>query len=280
MVGRHESAHHTPNMKVRTKAIRTLRSLRGGRAHQFLPGAALSLEDTEHDIFHTKLLHPYKETEEHGENFTEPPPDLIDSEPEWEVEQILDMRTWRSGKQYLIHWKGYLSAHNSWELQENINAPLLMVEFENRKSAQDKGGTQEEKGVQKKGFKQGGKTIRSQTIYLDKDKMCNQTPPTPACSISPNRDLIPSPPSSLSSNSWAVYYGDTAARYGQVQRHANNKETEITSEDSASIRVSPTHGITNSLKVLALICDGTFTEEDVVMYHTQPEGFEEALQSF
>ena len=49
-----------------------------------------------HPVFHAKLLHPYKETKEHGENFTEPPPDLIDGEPEWEVEQILDMRTWRS----------------------------------------------------------------------------------------------------------------------------------------------------------------------------------------
>ena len=86
-----------------------------------------------HNIFHTKLLHPYKETEEHRENFTEPPPDLINGEPEWEVEQILDMRTRRLGKQYLICWKGYSSAHDSWEPWENINAPLLMVEFEKRK---------------------------------------------------------------------------------------------------------------------------------------------------
>ena len=31
-----------------------------------------------HNVFHTKLLHPYMETEAHGENFTEPPPDLIE----------------------------------------------------------------------------------------------------------------------------------------------------------------------------------------------------------
>ena len=76
--------------------------------------------------------------EEHGENFMEPPPDLIDGEPEWKVEQILDMRTQQSGKQYLIRWKGYSSAHDSWEPWENINAPLLMVEFEKKRSAQDK----------------------------------------------------------------------------------------------------------------------------------------------
>ena len=51
-------------------------------------------------------------------------------------------------------------------------------------------------------------------------------------------------------------------------------------EDSASTRVSPTHGLTNALDVLALARDGTLTEEDVVMDHAQPDGFEEALQSF
>ena len=90
------------------------------------------------------LLHPYKETEEHGENFTEPPPDLINEEPEWEVEQILDTWTRRSGNQYLIHWKGYSSAHDSWEPWENINAPLLMVVFEKKRSAQDKESAQKE----------------------------------------------------------------------------------------------------------------------------------------
>ena len=49
-----------------------------------------------YDVFHAKLLHPYTETKEHGENFTEPPPDLIEGVAEWEVEKILDMRTWRS----------------------------------------------------------------------------------------------------------------------------------------------------------------------------------------
>ena len=195
-----------------------------------------------HDVFHVKLLHPYKETEEHGENFTEPPHDLINGEPEWGVEQILDIRTWRSGKQYLIHWKGYSNAHDSWEPWENINAPLLMVEFEKRRSAQDKGGAQREQKVQKKSSKAKGKTTHSRAIYLDKNTMCNRTSPTPACSISPDRSLIPSPPSSLSSNSRAVYYGDAAAMYGQAQRCTTRQEEEeeVTPEDSASTRVSPT----------------------------------------
>ena len=58
------------------------------------------------------------------------------------------------------------------------------------------------------------------------------------------------------------------------------EEEEVAPEDSASTRVSPTHGLTNALDVLTLVHNGTFTEEDVVMDHAQPDGFEEALQSF
>ena len=92
-----------------------------------------------------------------------------------------------------------------------------MVEFEKKRSAQDKRSAQEGQEVQKKSSKGKERAIHSRAIYLDKNTMCNQTPPTPARSISPDRDLIPSSPSSLSSNSQAVYYGDAAAMYGQAQ---------------------------------------------------------------
>ena len=148
-----------------TKVGATIERYRPFKVQEIMGHTNFRLELPSHwkiyDAFHAKLLHLYKETEEHGENFTEPPPDLIDGEPEWEVEQILDMRTWRSGKQYLICWKGYSGAHNSWEPWENVNAPLLMVVFEKRKSAQNKEGAQEEQGVQKKGSKTRGKTIHS-----------------------------------------------------------------------------------------------------------------------
>src|SRR6266853_92668 len=39
-----------------------------------------------HPIFHTSLLTPYVETKEHGENFTRPPPDMIEGEAEYEGE--------------------------------------------------------------------------------------------------------------------------------------------------------------------------------------------------
>ena len=70
-----------------------------------------------HPMFHASLLSPYKEMEEHGLNFLEPPPDIIEGEEEYEVEQVLDLRRSRKKKQlqYLLKWKGYSEAHNSWE---------------------------------------------------------------------------------------------------------------------------------------------------------------------
>jgi hypothetical protein len=90
------------------------------------------------NTFHAALLSPYKEMEEHGANFPEPPPDLIEDQEEYEVEQILAMRLYRRWKkrQYLIKWKGYSNAHNSWEPAKNVNAPDLVKEFDRQNRAQ------------------------------------------------------------------------------------------------------------------------------------------------
>ena len=39
--------------------------------------------------------------------------DLIDGQPEWEVESILKVRRWRNQLQYLVRWKGFSEAHDS-----------------------------------------------------------------------------------------------------------------------------------------------------------------------
>src|SRR6267142_958018 len=81
----------------------------------------LKLPDTWkiHNVFHASLLTPYKETDKHGPNFLEPPPDLINGEEEWEIEKILGHRTYRKKKQYLIRWKGYMLLRmDSWYISE------------------------------------------------------------------------------------------------------------------------------------------------------------------
>ena len=82
-----------------------------------------------HNVFHGSLLLPYYKTKEHGCNFPEPAPDLIEGQPEWEVKEILDSRRYRCKLQYLIRWKGYSDAHNSWEPKEDVNIPVLLTAF-------------------------------------------------------------------------------------------------------------------------------------------------------
>ena len=64
------------------------------------------------------LLRQYKETEVYGANFTKPPPDLIEGEEVYEVENILKHRKRGRGHQYYVKWKGYPISEASWEPEE------------------------------------------------------------------------------------------------------------------------------------------------------------------
>ena len=86
-----------------------------------------------HPVFHTSLLTPYKENDIHGPNFPQPPPDLIDGEEEYEVEQILKHRGHPKHHQYLVRWKGYAADEDSWQHEANLrNASELLQEYKRR----------------------------------------------------------------------------------------------------------------------------------------------------
>jgi hypothetical protein len=60
-----------------------------------------------HPVFHASLLTPYVKTKEYGEQYSRPPPDLIDDEEEYEVETITKSRKQGQGFAYCVKWKGY-----------------------------------------------------------------------------------------------------------------------------------------------------------------------------
>ena len=84
-----------------------------------------------HNTFHANLITLYKETIIHGSNYSQQPPDLVNGEEVFEVEQILDMKQMGRGHKthYLIKWKGYPTSDNLWEPEKNLNADELIAEF-------------------------------------------------------------------------------------------------------------------------------------------------------
>ena len=95
---------------------------------------------TIHNMFHSSLLTPYKETCKHRAQFQCPPPELIGNEEEYKVEQIINHRHY--GKccqlQYLIHWKGYSAADDTWEPADQVHTDDELVKSYHSKHVEDK----------------------------------------------------------------------------------------------------------------------------------------------
>ena len=83
-----------------------------------------------HPVFHVSLLEPHVENTFPGRDVPPPPPELVDSFEEFEVEKILDSRIHRGGVQYLVAWVGYDASENTWEPFCNLtNATSLLEDF-------------------------------------------------------------------------------------------------------------------------------------------------------
>ena len=63
-----------------------------------------------------------------------PPPDLIDGEEEYKVEEILQSRKFGRGRkvQYLVKWKGYPESDNQWVDWDNLHADEMIAEFKKK----------------------------------------------------------------------------------------------------------------------------------------------------
>jgi hypothetical protein len=126
-----------------------------------------------HNVFHASLLTPYHETPIHGPNHHEPPPDVINGEPEWEVDEVIGLRTFgrRKEKQYRIRWKGYSPAHDTWEPAANVHAPELIQDFLKKKQGRHKSPTMSDENL----------PVQLSLIAMNPDATSHpSTPPSPS----------------------------------------------------------------------------------------------------
>ena len=85
-------------------------------------------------MFHIDLLTPYHETELHGTNFMKPPPDLIDEDEEYEIEEVVHSRRFGKGckVQYLVKWKGYPDSENQRVDWDDMHADEALADFKKK----------------------------------------------------------------------------------------------------------------------------------------------------
>ena len=75
--------------------------------------------DKRYPVFNESLLTPYRQPPAHRRD-ERPAPEIIDDEPEYEVEKILKHRKAGRGYQYWIKWRGYPNSENTWEPRRNL----------------------------------------------------------------------------------------------------------------------------------------------------------------
>ena len=81
-----------------------------------------------HPVFHVSLLTRHQQDVIPGRTQPPPPPVIIDGDEEYEVEEILNSKMDRRQLKYLVRWKGYSPAHDSWEPAEALGNAAEKVE--------------------------------------------------------------------------------------------------------------------------------------------------------
>ena len=96
---------------------------------------------TIHPVFHVSLLTPYHKTVEHSANHQHPPPEMIDDQEEYEVEQVINHQYYGCKKalQYLICWKGYSAADDTWEPAEQVFMDALVKAYHKKHPLKGRG---------------------------------------------------------------------------------------------------------------------------------------------
>ncbi|KIJ31883.1 hypothetical protein M422DRAFT_133357, partial [Sphaerobolus stellatus SS14] len=83
-----------------------------------------------HPVFDiVKLLHAPPNPIPRWKTEPPPPPELVDGEEHYEVEQVLDSRLFCNRLEYLVKWKGYGYEENSWVANVSTRSVCTQTKF-------------------------------------------------------------------------------------------------------------------------------------------------------
>lgn len=84
-----------------------------------------------HPVFNGVLLTPYHEPQFPTQpRNMRPPPEVIGKELEYEVQEIVNSRTYRRRFEYKVQWKGYGVHEQTWEPVSNLtHAKEVIADF-------------------------------------------------------------------------------------------------------------------------------------------------------
>ena len=68
-----------------------------------------------HPVFHVQLLRLAQPDPIVGRQPNPPPPEVIEGDEEYELDQIINSRYVRDRLEYLVRWKGYHEGYDTWE---------------------------------------------------------------------------------------------------------------------------------------------------------------------
>jgi hypothetical protein len=202
-------------------------------------------------VFHTSLLTPYRETTTHGPNFSRPPPDMIEGQEEYEVESIVAHRQFGRGKKlhYLIKWKGYPASDNTWEPEENVHAPDLILRYRQQSSQQNNRQQSNQKGSRQRSSQRNSSSIK-RTRQLQENAQHPHLPPhwRTATSISYTAPSAPTNSSNpLTSPSYSAQHPTRATNFTSSSRNnASTPPSPILSSIGTSAKNDSADTTTNS----------------------------------
>ena len=120
---------YRPSSKLDFKGLGRFKILRKISTHAYELDLPTSMKS--HPVYHVSLLEPAALDPLTGQKQPPPPPIVVDENPEWEVEEILDSKLVRRTLKYLVRWVGYDEI--TWEPAELLKNSSTLVRYFHRK---------------------------------------------------------------------------------------------------------------------------------------------------